>query len=76
MKIGLIVILLSLALTNVKQSSADGWRGLVPLKSSCEDVKRILDVKKCEFSYQYLRVSGIKNRCSFLYLCVLREMAG
>lgn len=68
MKIGFIFMLLSLALTNVSQSSTDGWRGLVPLKSSCEDVKRVLDVKKCEFpisSYEFpeLRIVVYFSTC-------------
>jgi len=31
--------------------SAHGFNGIIPLKSTCEDVKRILKVEKCEFPY-------------------------
>lgn len=33
---------------------AQGWRGLMPLHSTCEDVKRILGTTKCESSFYYL----------------------
>ncbi len=31
--------------------SAKEWQGIVPLRSTCDDVKRILNVSKCEFGY-------------------------
>ena len=27
---------------------AQGWRGIVPMQSTCEDVKRILAVQTCD----------------------------
>jgi len=41
----LIIPLMNLSVVN---QPANSWRGLVPLHSSCEDVKRILKVQKCE----------------------------
>ena len=38
-------------LFSAKVCSAKEWRGIVPLRSTCEDVKRILNVSKCEFGY-------------------------
>jgi hypothetical protein len=35
-------------------SFAQGWRGIVPLHSTCIDVKRVLGVAKCEPSIYYL----------------------
>jgi hypothetical protein len=32
-------------------SNGQGWRGLFPAKSSCEDVKRILSVDKCNYPF-------------------------
>jgi hypothetical protein len=35
-------------------SYAQGWRGLVPLHSTCEDVQRILGITQCESSFYEL----------------------
>lgn len=45
MKIGLAAVVL-LALVIV-QSQSNCWRGITPLRSTCEDVKKILNVDKC-----------------------------
>ena len=37
-----------LAITLVTSAKAQGWRGIVPLRASCEDVKRILNVAACD----------------------------
>lgn len=37
-----------LAITFVATAKAQGWRGIVPLHTSCEDVKHILNVATCE----------------------------
>lgn len=42
----------SLLFAAVSVCSAKEWRGLVPLHSTCEDVKRILNVTKCGNSYE------------------------
>lgn len=38
-------------LFSAKVCSAKEWRGIVPLRSTCDDVKRILNVSKCEFGF-------------------------
>lgn len=38
-------------LLTVSVSSAKEWRGIVPLHSTCEDVKRSLNVSTCESTY-------------------------
>jgi len=37
-----------IAITFVSTAQGQGWRGIVPLHASCEDVKRILKVGTCE----------------------------
>ena len=54
------ILILSL-LTIIVMSSpvvAQGWRELVPLKSTCEDVKRILNVPSCKPYDEYYEVGG------------------
>ena len=56
MKMALMLAFISFALTSISPPAVGEWRGIIPLKSSCEDVKRILNVKKCEFptsSYEF-----------------------
>lgn len=48
MMIRLLAVSGMLAITFVATGKAQGWRGIVPLHASCEDVKRILNVAKCE----------------------------
>jgi hypothetical protein len=47
--------------------SAKEWRDIVPLHSTCEDVKRILNVSKCEFGYDVdegrVYISFARKRC-------------
>ncbi|MEJ7623793.1 MAG: hypothetical protein WKF34_07350 [Pyrinomonadaceae bacterium] len=44
-----IGIVLMIAIFSSREVSAQGWKEIVPLVSTCEDVKRILAVKECEF---------------------------
>ncbi len=45
MRFGAPVVLLLLLIS--MQSQSNCWRGITPLKSTCEDVKRVLKVDKC-----------------------------
>lgn len=47
-----LIVSASLLIAAVSVCSAKEWRGLVPLRSTCEDVKRILNVTKCGDSYE------------------------
>jgi hypothetical protein len=40
-------------------SQAKEWRGIVPLHSTCEDVKRILGINKCQTSTYYFKEENI-----------------
>jgi hypothetical protein len=53
-------LLLSLLVMSIVYGStlAQGYRGLVPLKSTCEDAKRILGIASCEPSHQYYQIDG------------------
>src|SRR3989442_384516 len=42
------VACLFLMLTTTSFSQSKGWRGIVPLHSTCEDTKRLLGITKCE----------------------------
>lgn len=42
-------------LTSPSASFSKEWRGIVPLHSTCEDVKRLLGVTTCESSTYYLK---------------------
>lgn len=44
MTIGCVLVML----TTSSFSDAEGWRGIVPLHSTCEDAKRLLGITKCE----------------------------
>ena len=39
-------------------SFAQGFKGIVPLKSNCEDVKAALNVKQCTFPQSVYRIEG------------------
>src|ERR1700752_116546 len=45
----LIGMLIFTVLISCGASVAQGWRGIIPLHSTCEDVKRVLGVDKCEY---------------------------
>lgn len=49
------IISLCLVLIMSSISYAKGWRGIVPLHSTCDDVKRLLDVTTCEASTYHLK---------------------
>ena len=47
-------------LTTFALSHAEGWRGIVPLHSTCEDAKRLLGITKCDtgsYDFKDVRVS-------------------
>lgn len=48
MRIKAFVICLCLLWTTPSKAAPEGWRGIVPLHSTCDDVKRILEVDRCE----------------------------
>ena len=43
----IFLVAITLFLLPVSEASAQGWRGIVPLRSSCSDVKRILGITSC-----------------------------
>ena len=45
----LIGIVIFMLLASFEASFGQGWRGIIPLHSTCDDVKRVLDVDKCEY---------------------------
>jgi hypothetical protein len=40
-------------------SFAKEWRGIVPMHSTCEDVKRILSIERCETSFYQLKDEAV-----------------
>jgi hypothetical protein len=44
-----IVITVLILMASLDISLAQGWRGIKPLRSTCEDVKRALGVDKCDY---------------------------
>lgn len=46
-----VIACVCVLLTTASISTAKEWRGIVPLHSTCEDVKRILNVSTCESVY-------------------------
>lgn len=60
--ISLLLILVSVA-HNVAR--AQEWRKLVPLVSTCEDVKNIFKIKTCEFPYMTYETSAYKAQIEF-----------
>lgn len=51
-----ILFLLCFLATFEGVALAQGWRGIKPLRSTCEDVKQILKVEKCEYPDSVLRL--------------------
>lgn len=45
--------------------SAQGFKGIVPLESTCEDIKRILRVEKCDFPQSIYRLKEYTVSVSF-----------
>ena len=45
---------------------AQGWRGIEPLRSTCEDVKRTLQVAKCEYPNSTYRLQDEKVTIGFV----------
>jgi hypothetical protein len=62
-----LIIIFSLLAMNIFTSlvKAQGWRGLVPLKSTCEDTKRSLSITSCEPSHQTLMVDNESVEIAF-----------
>ncbi len=58
MKIGALILLLLIPLAMPRQS--ESWRGITPLKSTCEDVKRILKVDQCTFPISRYSLSDFR----------------
>jgi hypothetical protein len=66
MKRAPILILSLLTLTVITRPVlAQGWREIIPLKSTCEDVKRILNVPTCKPYYEYYEVDGERLQIGF-----------
>jgi hypothetical protein len=66
MKGSSIFILCLLAVVAMGNSvKAQGWRELVPLKSTCEDVKRVMKVTSCKPYYEYYEVDGERFQIGF-----------
>ncbi len=49
MKRAILISIVCLVFVPSVNLSGQEWRGLQPLKSNCEDVKRALGVDKCEY---------------------------
>ena len=45
---------------------AQGWRGIQPLRSTCDDVKKALNVDKCEYPYSIYRLQDETVKISFV----------
>lgn len=71
MRIAEVVTVCALVLTSAASASvAQGYRGIVPLHSTCEDVKRILGVSSCkppdntyDLVDERVRITFSKRRC-------------
>lgn len=61
----LIVMLGSLLLAAPSISFAQEWRGIKPLRSTCEDVKRALGVDKCDYPRSIYRLKDETVTISF-----------
>jgi len=59
----LSVILLSSSMN--KSPHAQGWRGLVPMKSSCADVKRVLPTATCKGADEEFDLGSERVRISY-----------
>lgn len=51
-----LIIALMIIMFSLQISQAQGWRGIKPLRSTCEDVKRALGVDKCEYPESVYRL--------------------
>ena len=47
----LIILLIGIGYNSAKAQNWKNWRKIVPLVSTCEDVKKIFNVEKCEYPY-------------------------
>ena len=47
MKVVRLIVALLLVLTWTAAASAQGWRGLLPMRSTCQDVERVLGGAAC-----------------------------
>lgn len=45
---------------------AQGWRGIQPLRSTCDDVKKALNVDKCEYPHSIYRLENETVKVSFV----------
>jgi hypothetical protein len=57
--IKMIMLNVGVMLITPSISIAKEWRGIVPLHSTCEDVKRILGIEKCETSFYQLKDEAV-----------------
>ncbi len=51
-----LIIALLIIIGSLQISQIQGWRGIKPLRSTCEDVKRALGVEKCEYPESVYRL--------------------
>lgn len=54
-----------LVLTSNGTMVVDGWRGILPLRSTCNDVRRKLGVSKCNFPESTYHLGGETVRVTF-----------
>ncbi|MFN2491623.1 MAG: hypothetical protein ABR501_01905 [Pyrinomonadaceae bacterium] len=65
-RIRFIVISTFMVVACVRTSSAQEWRGIKPLRSTCEDVKRVLGVDRCQYPRSTYRLEDEIIEVSFV----------
>ncbi|HWS56220.1 MAG TPA: hypothetical protein VN228_18915 [Pyrinomonadaceae bacterium] len=60
MKKAILSVLVSLAFAQASRPPAEGWRGIVPLRTTCDDVKKALKVEKCGAPMSEYNVPGFR----------------
>lgn len=60
MKKVIFSVLVSLTFAQASHPSAEGWRGIVPLRTTCADVKKALKVEKCVAPMSEYNVTGFR----------------
>ena len=60
-----LLLLLTFFTISLIPCSAQDWKRIVPLVSTCEDIKKILDVNECAFPQMYYKTPSYRVLISF-----------
>jgi|GEM_PF-6558537 len=67
MRFGLLTVLLSFMITPSGQSNC--WRGITPLRSTCEDIKNSLNINTCSMPLTRYSVPELRVMIGFAQGC-------